>query len=215
MGLSLSELSQDSIRLNRRRNEQLYQSVYQKRASVGDIFSVFTGHVQFTGMSVFVPGKPTGIADFLEVTRQIQLQDFFVKVLTFSELNTSLIRNVCRDSFHANAKKSACRSGRRMSDSLSFVKYVFDVCGHVLDCLDSCTGWIHKFAVSPKVKLSAMCAFGRNVLGIWICLKKIINREFELPISIWVSFNNLIAFVLLDYRNCSDLTNHAAMRTAK
>lgn len=29
MGLSLSELSQNSIRLNRRRNEQLYQSVYQ------------------------------------------------------------------------------------------------------------------------------------------------------------------------------------------
>ena len=215
MRLSLSELSQNSICLNRRRNEQLDQSVYQKRAGVGDFFGVFAGHVQLAGMSVFVSGKPTGIADFLKVVRQFQLQDFVVKAFTLFELNTTLSSNVGSDSFHANTKKCACRSGRRMGDSLSFVEYVFDVFGHVFDCLDSCTRWIHKFAVSPEVKLSAMRAFGRNVLGIWICLKKIINREFELPISIWVSFNNLIAFVLLDYWNFADLTNHAAMRATK
>lgn len=215
MGLSLSELSQDSIRLNRRRNEQLYQSVYQKRASVGDIFSVFTGHVQFTGMSVFVPGKPTGIADFLEVTRQIQLQDFFVKVLTFSELNTSLIRNVCRDSFHANAKKCACRSGRRMSDSLGFVEYVFDVFGHVLDCLNSCAGWIHKFAVSPKVKPSAMRAFGHKVVGGWMALKEIISRKMEVVATKRISVEKLVTFVAVEDGVFFYLANNSTVRATK
>lgn len=215
MGLSLSELSQNSICLNRRRNEQLDQSIYQKRAGVGDFFGVFAGHVQLAGMSVFVSGKPTGIADFLEITRQIQLQDFVVQALTFSKLDASLIRNVCRDSFHANAKKCTCRSGRNMSNSLGFVEYLFDVFGHVCDWWNARARWIHKFAVCPEVKLPAVRAFGRNVLGIWICLKKIINREFELPISMWVSFNDLIAFVLLDYWNFFDLTNHAAMRATK
>lgn len=215
MGLSLSELSQNSIRLNRRRNEQLYQSVYQKRACVGNVFGVFTGHVQLAGMSVFVTGETAAIADLLKIVRQFQLQDFVVQALTFSKLDASLIRNVGRDSFYANAKKCACRSGRNMSNSLCFVEYLFDVFGHVCDWWNARAGWIHKFAVCPEVKLSAMRAFGRNVLGIWICLKKIINREFELPISIWVSFNNLIAFVLLDYWNFADLTNHAAMRATK
>lgn len=166
-------------------------------------------------MSVFVSGKPTGIADFLEMTRQIQLQDFFVKVLTFSEFNTSLIRNVCRDSFHANAKKCACRSGRRMSDSLSFVEYVFDVFGHVLDCLNSCAGWIHKLAVSPEVKLPTMCALGYEVVVGRVALEEIISRKMEVIATKRISVEKLVAFVSVKNRMFFYLADNSAMGATK
>lgn len=109
----------------------------------------------------------------------ISASGFVVQALTFSKLDASLIRNVGRDSFYANAKKCACRSGRNMSNSLCFVEYLFDVFGHVCDWWNACAGWIHKFAVCPEVKLSAMRAFGRNVLGIWICLKKSLTESLN------------------------------------
>lgn len=215
MRLSLSELSQNSICLNRRRNEQLDQSVYQKRAGVGDFFGVFAGHVQLAGMSVFVSGKPTGIADFLKVVRQFQLQDFVVKAFTLFELNTTLSSNVGSDSFHANTKKCACRSGRRMGDSLSFVEYVFDVFGHVFDCLDSCTRWIHKFTVSPEVKLPAMCAFGYEVVVIVVALEEIISRKMKVVATKRISVEKFVAFVSVKNRMFFYLADNSAMGATK
>lgn len=215
MRLSLSELSQNSICLNRRRNEQLDQSVYQKRAGVGDFFGVFAGHVQLAGMSVFVSGKPTGIADFLEMTRQIQLQDFVVQALTFSKLDVSLIRNVCRDSFHANAKKCACRSRRNMSNSLGFVEYLFDVFGHVCDWWNARARWIHKFAVFPEVKLPAVRAFGHEVVVFRLARKEIIGGEADVIATIRIFIKNFISFVAVDDRVFFYLANNSAVRTAK
>ena len=215
MRLSLSELSQNSICLNRRRNEQLDQSVYQKRAGVGDFFGVFAGHVQLAGMSVFVSGKPTGIADFLKVVRQFQLQDFVVKAFTLFELNTTLSSNVGSDSFHANTKKCACRSGRRMGDSLSFVEYVFDVFGHVFDCLDSCTRWIHKFAVSPEVKLPAMCAFGYEVDVSGVALEEIISRKMKVVATKRIFVEKFVAFVSVKNRMFFYLADNSAMGATK
>ena len=215
MGLSLSELSQNSICLNRRRNEQLDQSVYQKRAGVGDFFGVFAGHVQLAGMSVFVSGKPTGIADFLEITRQIQLQDFVVQALTFSKLDASLIRNVCRDSFHANAKKCTCRSGRNMSNSLGFVEYLFDVFGHVCDWWNARARWIHKFAVCPEVKLPAVRAFGHKVVGGWMALKEIISRKMEVVATKRISVEKLVTFVAVEDGVFFYLANNSTVRATK
>lgn len=215
MRLSLSELSQNSICLNRRRNEQLDQSVYQKRAGVGDFFGVFAGHVQLAGMSIFVPCKPTCVADFLKVVRQFQLQDFVVKAFTFFELNTTLSSNVGSNSFHANTKKCACRSGRRMGDSLSFVEYVFDVFGHVFDCLDSCTRWIHKFAVSPEVKLPAMCAFGYEVDVSGVALEEIISRKMKVVATKRIFVEKFVAFVSVKNRMFFYLADNSAMGATK
>ena len=215
MRLSLPQLFQHSICLNRWRNEKLNQCVHQKRASVSNFFSVFSRHVQLSGMSIFVPGKPACVADFLKMAGQFQLQDFVVKALSFFELYTALNGNVVSDSFYANTKKCTGRSGRRMGDSLRFVEDVFDVLRHVFNCLKPCARWIHKFTVRPEMELFTMHALGHKVAGFRLYLKEIIGREVEIVETIRISVETFVTFVPIKDGMFFYLANNAAVRTTK